>query len=113
MFSWIGYAVFGLVAGAIARMLHPGKDPMNWFWTMLLGIGGAMLGGAIGNAVGVGTNGGVMSWVAAVGGAIVLLVAYNFFTTRNQSALSSGSSAPATNDDYKKAVFDDLSRGPR
>ena len=41
----IGYAVFGLVAGVIARMLHPGRDPMNWLWTMLLGIGGAEVGG--------------------------------------------------------------------
>jgi len=40
----IGYAVFGLVAGVIARMLHPGRDPMNWLWTMLLGIGGAEVG---------------------------------------------------------------------
>ncbi len=40
----IGWAVFGLVAGAIARLLHPGRDPMNWLWTMLLGIGGAAHG---------------------------------------------------------------------
>ena len=37
----IGWAIFGLVAGGLARMLHPGRDPMNWVWTMLLGIGGA------------------------------------------------------------------------
>ena len=70
MFSWIGYAIFGLVAGAIARLLHPGKDPMNWFWTMLLGIGGAELGGAV-----TGMKEGVVGWGAAIGGAIVLLIA--------------------------------------
>ena len=39
--SLIGHAIFGLVAGAIARMLHPGRDPMNWVWTMILGLVGA------------------------------------------------------------------------
>ena len=36
----IQYAIFGLVAGGIARLLHPGRDPMNWLWTMVLGISG-------------------------------------------------------------------------
>jgi len=112
MFSWIGYAIFGLVAGAIARLLHPGRDPMNWVWTMLLGIAGAMLGGWIGGALGVGTNSGLMSWIAAVGGAVILLAAYHAFTARG-AITSSGNSGPATGDDYKKAVFDDLSKGPR
>jgi uncharacterized membrane protein YeaQ/YmgE (transglycosylase-associated protein family) len=106
----IGYAIFGLVAGAIARMLHPGRDPMNWVWTMILGICGATVGGLIGrNLFGVQTDTGFMSWIAAVGGAVVLLALYNYFTTRNLSAVGNG---PATSDDYKKAVFDDLSRGP-
>jgi len=109
MFGLIGYAIFGLVAGAVARLLHPGKDPMNWFWTMLLGIGGAMLGGAV-----LGARSGMMGWVAAIGGAVVLLVDYNYFTTRNRTAIGgSTTGGVATNDDYKKAVFDDLSQGPR
>ena len=44
---YLGWAIFGLVAGAIARLLHPGRDPMNWLWTMLLGIAGAFVGGWI------------------------------------------------------------------
>lgn len=106
MFSMIGFAIFGLVAGAIARLLHPGKDPMNWFWTMLLGIGGSYLGAAV-----TGFNEGLLGWAAAIGGAIVLLIAYNFFTTRNRTAIGGGGTS--TNADYKEAVFDDLSRGPR
>jgi uncharacterized membrane protein YeaQ/YmgE (transglycosylase-associated protein family) len=106
MMSLIGYAVFGLVAGAIARMLHPGRDPMNWLWTMLLGIGGAEIGGWIGSQLGFATERGLASWVAAVGGAILLLVIYHFLTARAAAA------RPATNEEYKKAVFDDLSRGP-
>jgi uncharacterized membrane protein YeaQ/YmgE (transglycosylase-associated protein family) len=105
----IGWAVFGLIAGAIARLLHPGRDPMNWLWTMLLGIGGALVGGWIGGAVGINTNQGLMSWVAAIGGAILLLAAYHFATARRAPTTTAG---PATSEDYKQAVFDDLSRGP-
>jgi len=103
----IGYAIFGLVAGAIARMLHPGRDPMNWLWTMLLGIGGSILGGWIAGAVGLGTGNWPLSWIAAIGGAVLLLGLYHMATAR-RSAIG----GPATNDDYKKAVMDDLSRGP-
>ncbi len=102
----IGWAVFGLVAGAIARLLHPGRDPMNWLWTMLLGIAGAVVGGYLGGFLGV-SNNGLMGWVTAVGGAILLLVLYNF-TTARRTAIG----GPATGNDYKNAVFDDLSRGP-
>jgi len=105
--SMIGWAIFGLVAGGLARMLHPGRDPMNWLWTMLLGIGGAVVGGWLGSQLGFATERGLVSWVAAIGGSILLLVAYHLVTAR--TAVESG---PATNDDYKQAVFNDLSRGP-
>ena len=104
----IQYAIFGLVAGAIARFLHPGRDPMNWLWTMLLGIGGAVIGGWIGRELlGVDTSEGLASWLAAIGGAVLLLVLYYALTARRAAT-----AGPATSDDYKKAVFDDLSRGP-
>jgi uncharacterized membrane protein YeaQ/YmgE (transglycosylase-associated protein family) len=104
----IGWAVFGLVAGAIARLLHPGRDPMNWLWTMLLGIGGALTGGFIGRSMGFDTTGSLMTWASAIGGSILLLVLY-YMATANRARTDSG---PASNEDYKKAVFDDLSRGP-
>ncbi len=50
----ISWAVFGLVAGAIARLLHPGRDPMGWFGTMLLGILGSFLGGGAAYLLGFG-----------------------------------------------------------
>ena len=103
----IKYAIFGLVAGAIARLLHPGRDPMNWVWTMLLGIGGAVVGGWIGQQLGFDTSAGMASWAAAIGGSILLLIGYHLLTAR-QAALA----GPATSDDYKRAVLDDLSRGP-
>src|SRR3954467_4010851 len=82
----IGWAIFGLVAGAIARLLHPGRDPMNWIWTMFLGIGGALLGGWIGGQLGFNTSAGVASWVAAVCGSILLLFVHHMITTRKPGA---------------------------
>jgi uncharacterized membrane protein YeaQ/YmgE (transglycosylase-associated protein family) len=103
----IQYAVFGLVAGAIARLLHPGRDPMNWVWTMLLGIAGAVTGGWLAQALGIDASHGLASWIAAVAGALLLLIIYHLATARNAAV-----AGPASNDDYKRAVFDDLSRGP-
>jgi len=103
----IQYAIFGLVAGAIARMLHPGRDPMNWVWTMFLGVAGAVVGGWIGTQMGMNTNSGMASWIAAVGGSILLLVAYHLMTSR--TATTSGTT---TNESYKDAVFKDLAQGP-
>jgi uncharacterized membrane protein YeaQ/YmgE (transglycosylase-associated protein family) len=109
----LGWAVFGLVAGAIARFLHPGRDPMNWLWTMVLGILGAVVGGWAGTQIfGETANTGLMSWVLAVVGALVLLFAYNMVTGRRGAVSDSSTTTTATSDDYKKAVFDDLSRGP-
>jgi len=102
----LGWALFGLVAGAFARMLHPGSDPMNWIWTMLLGIGGALTGGWIGAQMGFDTERGLISWISAIGGSILLLMIYHFLTARNAV------SGRSTSDDYKQAVFNDLSRGP-
>ena len=82
MFWLIRYAIFGLVAGAIARLLHPGRDPMNWFWTMLLGIGGAIVGGWIGWFLGIDVDRGLMSWISAIVGSIILLVLYHYGTTK-------------------------------
>jgi len=104
----IQYAVFGLVAGALARLIHPGRDPMNWLWTMLLGIAGATLGGWIGSSLlGVQTSSGMMAWLAAIGGAVVLLALYHAFTARNAAVQGT-----ASGNDYQRAVFDDLKRGP-
>jgi len=106
----IGWAIFGLVAGAIARLLHPGRDPMNWVWTMALGIAGALLGGWIGDLMGFNTQSGFMSWIVAIVGAILLLALYHLATARRGAVAAPGGTA--TSDDYKRAVFDDLSRGP-
>ncbi len=75
--SWI---VFGLIAGAIAKLIMPGKDPGGIIVTILLGIAGALVGGFIGTALGFGGVEGfdIGSFLIAVVGAILLLVAYRY-----------------------------------
>lgn len=73
--AWI---VFGLIAGAIAKFVMPGKDPGGIIITMLIGIAGALVGGFIGTALGLGGVDGfnLGSFVIAVLGAILLLFIY-------------------------------------
>jgi uncharacterized membrane protein YeaQ/YmgE (transglycosylase-associated protein family) len=75
--SWI---VMGLIVGVLAKFIMPGKDPGGFIVTILLGIGGAFIGGFIGSFLGLGTVTGfnVGSFLLAVGGAILLLVLYRF-----------------------------------
>lgn len=69
----IGYVFGGLVIGILARLLKPGADPMGWIMTILLGIVGAVIGGWASANFGLGT---LMTWVAAIGSAIVLLFVF-------------------------------------
>lgn len=72
---WI---VFGLLAGVVAKMLMPGKDPGGFIVTIILGIVGAVVGGFIGRALGIGavTGFNFLSFALAVLGAVILLFAY-------------------------------------
>ena len=74
----IAWIIFGLIAGVIAKLLMPGKDPGGFFVTILIGIAGALVGGFIGSAMGVGDVSGFNfgSFVVAVLGAILLLFIY-------------------------------------
>ncbi|MBY0526378.1 MAG: GlsB/YeaQ/YmgE family stress response membrane protein [Gemmataceae bacterium] len=45
MFSLIGWLIAGLIVGALARLIYPGRQPMGMFMTMMLGVVGALLGG--------------------------------------------------------------------
>lgn len=78
---WI---VFGLIAGAIAKFIMPGRDPGGIIVTILLGIVGAVVGGFLGTALGFGTVTGfdARSLLIAIGGALVLLLGYRLLTNR-------------------------------
>ncbi len=73
--SWI---VFGLIAGILAKLIMPGKDPGGMIVTILIGIAGAMVGGFISTFFGYGDISGfdLRSLVIAIGGALVLLFGY-------------------------------------
>ncbi len=82
MFGVIGWIVFGLIVGAIAKLLMPGRDPGGWVITILLGIAGALIGGFIGRALGwYGPNQGAGFFMSLLG-AIVLLALYRMFFVR-------------------------------
>jgi uncharacterized membrane protein YeaQ/YmgE (transglycosylase-associated protein family) len=74
----LSWAIFGLIAGAIAKKIMPGEDPGGVFVTMLIGIAGALIGGFIGSLLGLGSVTGfnIGSFLIAVGGALILLWAY-------------------------------------
>lgn len=70
----IGTIILGLIVGAIARFVLPGEQKMGWIMTILLGIGGSLLAGFIGQALGWYQAGQGAGWIASVVGAVVLLV---------------------------------------
>jgi len=85
--SWIGavigWIVFGAVAGVIARMLHPGDDAMGMVPTILLGITGSLVGGAIAYAFRLGNAPfAPANWILSIIGAIILL-SLGIFTRRS------------------------------
>ncbi|MEW5984074.1 MAG: GlsB/YeaQ/YmgE family stress response membrane protein [Acidobacteriota bacterium] len=71
--TWI---VFGLIVGAIAKFLMPGKDPGGIIVTILLGIAGSVVGGFIGQALGLYAQGQWAGWILSIAGAMVLLLIY-------------------------------------
>ena len=93
MIAFIGWIVFGLIAGLIAKAIMPGKDPGGCIITILIGIAGSLIGGFIGRALfGYGRSYGdsrdlsqpgfLMSLALAVLGAIILLALYRLIRGR-------------------------------
>jgi len=66
----LGYIFGGLVIGILARLIKPGADPVGWILTIVLGIAGAVIGGWAATNFGLGR---MLTWVVAIGAAIVLL----------------------------------------
>ena len=76
MFGVLGWILFGLIVGVIAKLLMPGRDPGGFIITALLGIAGAVLGGFIGRAFGFYGPGEPAGFLMSTLGAIVLLFIY-------------------------------------
>jgi len=72
----IGWIVVGLIVGAIAKLIMPGRDPGGMIITIGLGIAGAVVGGAVGRALGFYDPGQPAGWIMSIVGAIILLLLY-------------------------------------
>ncbi|KFF58524.1 membrane protein [Cryobacterium sp. MLB-32] len=87
--SFLGFLLLGLIAGAIAKAILPGRQSGGWFVTLLLGVVGAILGGYLGSLifhVGLGDFFSLTTWLLAIGGSLLMLLAYAAVTGRNKSS---------------------------
>ena len=85
----IGWIVLGLIAGAIAKAILPGRQGGGWIVTIILGIVGALLGGFIGSAIfGIGLENfwSLQTWIVAILGAVLVLFIYGLVTRGSRRA---------------------------
>jgi uncharacterized membrane protein YeaQ/YmgE (transglycosylase-associated protein family) len=80
--SIILFLVFGLVVGALARLIVPGREPGGWGISMLLGIAGSFLGGFLGRLAGLYREGEPAGFIMSLIGAIVLVAGYHALSRR-------------------------------
>lgn len=74
--------IIGLIVGAVAKLIMPGRDPGGIIVTILLGIAGAFLAGFLGRTLGWYGDGDAAGFIASVVGAILLLIIYRMFRGR-------------------------------
>ncbi|MDN3936015.1 MULTISPECIES: GlsB/YeaQ/YmgE family stress response membrane protein [unclassified Arthrobacter] len=82
----LGFLILGLIAGAIAKAILPGRQGGGWVITMVLGVVGALLGGFIGSAIfGTGLQDffSLTTWLLAIVGSIIVLLIYGMITRRS------------------------------
>ncbi|MDF2992583.1 MAG: hypothetical protein K0S37_3097 [Microbacterium sp.] len=83
--GFFGFLLLGLIAGAIAKLILPGKQGGGWLVTLLLGVVGALLGGFLGSVL---FNApledffSIQTWLLAIGGSIIVLLIYGFIVGR-------------------------------
>ena len=70
----IGWLLLGLIAGALARLLVPGRDPMGWIGTIVLGLAGSLVGGWLADLI---FDDEAVGLIGSVIGAIIVLMLYN------------------------------------
>jgi uncharacterized membrane protein YeaQ/YmgE (transglycosylase-associated protein family) len=82
MFGIVGWIVFGLIVGVIAKLVMPGKDPGGLIVTVLLGIVGAVVAGYLGRAMGWYGPNESAGYITATLGAVLLLLLYRLMVRR-------------------------------
>jgi len=85
---WLWVALIGLIVGALAKLIMPGKDPGGFIVTMLIGIAGSIVGTFIGQAIGWYQEGQSAGFIVSILGALLLLAAYHFIRKRTGTASS-------------------------
>jgi uncharacterized membrane protein YeaQ/YmgE (transglycosylase-associated protein family) len=86
--GFIAYLILGLIAGAIARLILPGRQGGGIIATLILGVIGAALGGWLGGAIfGVGVNSffSLSTWLCAIGGSLIVLIVWGLITGRQKA----------------------------
>jgi uncharacterized membrane protein YeaQ/YmgE (transglycosylase-associated protein family) len=86
--GFIAYLILGLIAGAIARLILPGRQGGGIIATLILGVIGAALGGWLGGAIfGVGVNSffSLSTWLCAIGGSLIVLIIWGLITGRQKA----------------------------
>ena len=87
--SWLSFIILGLIAGAIAKLILPGRQGGGWIATLIIGVIGALLGGWLGGVLfGIGYEEfwSIQSWLIAIIGALLALVIWGFVTRRSARA---------------------------
>lgn len=82
MFGILGWIIFGLVVGVVAKLIMPGRDPGGIIVTMLLGIVGAVLGGFVGRALNLYQPGEPAGLLMSIVGAILVLAIYRMMVRK-------------------------------
>lgn len=88
VFNIIGWAIFGLIAGAIARFLLPGKQSMSMSMTMVLGVIGSFVGGGLSYLIFGGGESGEFQpsgWIMSILGAVIVLAIYTYAIAKRRA----------------------------
>ena len=86
MFTVIAAILSGIIIGALAKFVMPGRDPGGLVVTMLLGIAGALLGGFLGRSLGLYSPDQSAGWLMSILGAVVLLALYRMLVGRRATS---------------------------
>ena len=81
-YGFFGWILIGALAGALARLIMPGRGPSGCIVTILLGVGGALLAGFVSHSLGWDRNNSGAGFIAATVGAIVILFIYRLINGR-------------------------------
>mgnify|MGYP000439489461 CR=1 FL=1 len=84
--GFISWIVLGLVAGALAKAILPGRQGGGWLSTLLLGVVGALVGGYIGSSLfNISLEGffSMRTWLLSIGGSVLVLAVWGFLTRKN------------------------------